>query len=171
MASQIRKKRKVTDETLHSFIDGDMYECLWCDRIKSNIEGRLYCDQCLKQSVGQCKSCGIHSPFQYMFKATGMCIACDIKRRLKQAKKNNPEDKKRRKDERIKKNGPSMGDIVKQLRSENMQLTRDIIDLSKENFQLKQNKVLRGEGETVEKQVYSLDEAADMLEAAMKEVY
>jgi hypothetical protein len=166
-----RKRKIVEDDTSNSFVVCGMYDCLWCDKEKCNLKGLLYCQQCLQMSVGQCKSCAMHSPFQYVFKKSGLCIACDIKRRLKQAKKDNPEEKKRRKDEKMKTKGPSLLDVVRQLKAENSALQHEVVQLNLENFKLKQDhKVQNDQNEIPVKEVYSLTEASDLLGVAMKEI-
>jgi hypothetical protein len=117
------------------------YDCMWCHIPMLNMEGKLYCLQCKDASVGQCTECKMHYPYGYLFTEDRVCVGCDIKRRLKRAKRDHPPLANLGKEK--KKLGPSLKDVIKKLESEKTQLCMDMLDLSKENRQLRGE--LRGE--------------------------
>jgi hypothetical protein len=62
---------------------------------------------------------------------------------MQTAKKACVEVLKKKRNENKKPKSPSLPDIVRQLKSENLQLTRDLLDLTKENYALKEKAIIK----------------------------
>jgi hypothetical protein len=141
MASK-RKISQTIEVKMSRWLPAYKYDCMWCHTPELNQEGKLYCKQCEETSVGQCQECKMHVPYGYMFNRDQVCIGCDVKSRMKKAKKENDDKagtlldiygKKRKKSTPQK----DLTDTVRKLESEKNQLCLDLHDLNKENRTLR----------------------------------